>query len=83
MICFFFEFFEANAETSGQEQDELNFLMQMALQKLAFVPFGYLIDKWRWDVYSGEIKLEELNSQWWKLRGKFHRSLTFKNDVNK
>lgn len=50
------------------EKDELNFLMEMALQKLGFLPFGYIIDKWRWDLFSGKISKDEMNSHWWKLR---------------
>ena len=61
-------FLKAKNEISGEEQDELNFLMQTALQKLAFLPFGYLIDKYRWDVFSGKIKADQLNSEWWRLR---------------
>ena len=39
--------------------------MQMALDKIAFLPFGKLIDEWRWGVFSGEIKAEEYNKAWW------------------
>src|SRR4029079_11687823 len=30
-------------------------LLRMALDKIAFLPFGLLIDQWRWKVFSGEI----------------------------
>lgn len=59
---------ESSDEPCGAQQDELNHLMGMALQKLAFLPFGYLIDKWRWDVFSGKIKPSEMNDAWWKMR---------------
>jgi peptidyl-dipeptidase A len=42
--------------------------MKMALEKVAFLPFGYLIDKWRWDIFSGEIAPEEYNTKWWEYR---------------
>ena len=42
--------------------------MNIALKKLAFLPFGYLIDKWRWDVFRGKIKPENYNEMWWKMR---------------
>lgn len=42
--------------------------MSMALEKIAFLPFGYLIDKWRWDVFSGTIPEKDWNCAWWKLR---------------
>lgn len=40
----------------------------MALQKIAFLPFGYLIDQWRWGVFSGRTPPERYNSEWWYLR---------------
>ncbi|MPC38717.1 Angiotensin-converting enzyme [Portunus trituberculatus] len=42
--------------------------MEMALEKIAFLPFGYLIDKYRWGVYDNSITTEELNAGWWNLR---------------
>ena len=47
---------------------DLNFLMMTALDKVAFLPFGYLIDKWRWDLFSNVTSAEDLNCAWWKLR---------------
>jgi peptidyl-dipeptidase A len=49
---------------------DLGFLMNMALDKVAFLPFGLLIDEWRWKVFSGEIKPTEYNRSWWELRRK-------------
>lgn len=40
----------------------------MALEKIAFLPFGYLIDQWRWGVFSGRTPPERYNSDWWYLR---------------
>ena len=40
----------------------------MALQRLAFMPFGYLVDKYRWDLYSGWASEDEMNCHWVKLR---------------
>lgn len=50
------------------EEEDLAFLMKMALDKVAFLPFGLLVDKWRWQVFNGEIAPEEYNAGWWKLR---------------
>lgn len=47
---------------------EINFLMNMALDKITFLPFGYLIDRWRWDVFSGRTQTKDWNCAWWKLR---------------
>lgn len=49
----------------------INIQMKDALDKIAFLPFGKLIDQWRWKVYNGEIKPENYNAAWWELRRKY------------
>jgi peptidyl-dipeptidase A len=49
-------------------ETDLNYLMKMALEKIAFLPFGYLIDQWRWSVFSGETTPADYNNKWWELR---------------
>jgi len=49
----------------------LNRQMQRALEKIAFLPFGLVVDKWRWDVYAGKVDAEQYNSHWWKLREQY------------
>lgn len=49
----------------------INQQMRLALDKLAFLPFGKLIDEWRWKVFSGEIKPENYNAAWWQLREQY------------
>ncbi|RUS68972.1 hypothetical protein EGW08_023264, partial [Elysia chlorotica] len=49
---------------------DLNFLMSMALTDVAFLPFGYLIDQWRWSVFRGDTPADKYNEDWWKLRCK-------------
>jgi peptidyl-dipeptidase A len=46
-------------------------LLKQALDRVAFLPFGLLIDQWRWKVFSGEIKPEDYNRAWWDLRLKY------------
>lgn len=46
-------------------------LMKQAMDKIAFLPFGLLIDKWRWQVFSGELTPDTYNSGWWKLRTQY------------
>ena len=46
----------------------INRQMMQALDKLAFLPFGKLIDEWRWQVFSGEVTPENYNAAWWALR---------------
>ena len=50
------------------EQTNLNALMAMALNKVSFLPFGYLMDKYRWDIFEGNTSLSKLNQAWWNLR---------------
>jgi peptidyl-dipeptidase A len=47
------------------DRSRINEQMKMALQKVAFLPFGLRIDKWRWDVLSGKVKPDEYNAAWW------------------
>jgi peptidyl-dipeptidase A len=56
------------SEVSDNDKGVINKQMQDALQKIAFLPFGKLIDQWRWDVFSGKTKPETYNADWWKLR---------------
>ncbi len=46
-------------------------LLQMALGKVAFLPFGLMIDKWRWQVFDGRTATENYNKDWWQLREKY------------
>lgn len=50
---------------------DIGFLLNRALDKVAFLPFGYLVDQWRWRVFSGDIKPENYNTAWWELREKY------------
>lgn len=47
---------------------DLNMLMKQALFKIAFLPYGYLIDLWRFRVFDGTIPEGDYNKEWWKLR---------------
>ncbi|KAI8513657.1 hypothetical protein Bbelb_079810 [Branchiostoma belcheri] len=49
-------------------ESDINFLMNMALDKIAFLPFAYLMDQWRWAVFNGSITPATYNQEWWKLR---------------
>jgi peptidyl-dipeptidase A len=50
---------------------DIGFLLQRSLEKVAFLPFGYLVDQWRWKVFSGEVGPADYNSAWWSLREKY------------
>ena len=49
----------------------INSQMRMALAKVAFMPFGLMIDRWRWGVFDGSIKPTEYNKAWWDLKAKY------------
>jgi len=46
-------------------------LLYTALQKVAFLPFGYLVDKWRWQVYAGQVKPADYDKAWWALKEQY------------
>ncbi len=50
---------------------DIGYLMRMALDKVAFLPFGLLVDQWRWKVFSGEVTPADYNRAWWDLRLKY------------
>jgi peptidyl-dipeptidase A len=50
---------------------DIGLLLNKALEKIAFLPFGLMIDQWRWKVFSGEIPPEKYNETWWALRAKY------------
>ena len=50
---------------------DLGLLMSRALEKIAFLPFGLLIDQWRWNVYSGQVTPADYNKAWWDARLKY------------
>jgi peptidyl-dipeptidase A len=57
-------------ETIPAANDTL-LLLRQALDKVAFLPFGLLIDQWRWKVFSGEVTPASYNKAWWDLRAKY------------
>jgi peptidyl-dipeptidase A len=50
---------------------DLGLLMSRALDGVAFLPFGLLMDRWRWQVFSGELTPETYNDGWWALREQY------------
>ncbi len=58
-------------DTVPSADADIPLLLQKAMNKVAFLPFGLLIDQWRWKVFSGEIKPADYNKAWWELRLKY------------
>jgi peptidyl-dipeptidase A len=50
---------------------DIGLLLNRALEKIAFLPFGLMIDQWRWKVFSGEVPPEKYNEAWWQLKLKY------------
>ena len=50
---------------------DLGLLMSRALEKIAFLPFGLVIDQWRWDVFNGKVPASDYNKAWWERRLKY------------
>ena len=57
-------------DVPGADAD-LALLMRQAMDKVAFLPFGLMVDQWRWKVFSGEYSESDYNSGWWELREKY------------
>ena len=55
----------------GQQENDLDLLMKKALEKVAFLPFGLKIDKWRWQVFSGQITPADYNKAWWDMTAQY------------
>lgn len=60
----------ASVPPQSEDQD-IELLLKQGLDKIAFLPFGLLIDEWRWRVFSGEIAPGHYNQAWWEMREKY------------
>ena len=55
----------------ADKQAVINQQMYVALEKIAFLPFGLTVDKWRWEAFSGAITPDQWNQRWWELRRQY------------
>ena len=60
-----------DADKIPGEDADLALLMRQAMDKVAFLPFGLMVDQWRWNVFNGTYSPSEYNSGWWELREKY------------
>ena len=58
---------DAEPDASG----DIGLLLKQALAKVAFIPFGLMVDQWRWRVFAGEVGPEGYNELWWQLREQY------------
>ncbi|HSN91957.1 MAG TPA: M2 family metallopeptidase [Anaeromyxobacteraceae bacterium] len=59
------------ARVPADDRGVVNFQMKRALDKIAFLPWGKLVDQWRWDVFAGRVGPDRYNAAWWELRERF------------
>jgi len=50
---------------------DIDLLLRKALEKIAFIPFGYLVDQWRWKVFAGAVGPQDYDKLWWDLRAQY------------
>jgi peptidyl-dipeptidase A len=58
-------------QSAPDPSKDIGLLLRRALDKVAFLPFGLMIDQWRWKVFSGEIPPEKYNEAWWQMKLKY------------
>ncbi|MEO7411147.1 MAG: M2 family metallopeptidase [Sphingomicrobium sp.] len=46
-------------------------LLKQAMDKVAFLPFGLLVDKWRWGVFDGSIQPAQYEQAWVDLKRQY------------
>jgi peptidyl-dipeptidase A len=59
------------ADSEPPAEAEIPLQLRTALDKIAFLPFALALDKWRWEVFAGNIKPAEYNKRWWELRAQY------------
>jgi peptidyl-dipeptidase A len=59
------------SDTEPPAEADIPLQLRTALDKIAFLPFALALDKWRWEVFSGQIKPADYNKAWWELRKKY------------
>lgn len=52
----------------SDDEADINQLFQVALHKVAFLPFGFLMDQFRWSIFRGDTPSDGYNCRWWQLR---------------
>lgn len=58
-------------DVQKNEKATINTQMKLALDKIVFLPWGKLVDQWRWKVFSGSIPPGQYNQAWWQLRARY------------
>nr|XP_026490653.1 angiotensin-converting enzyme-like [Vanessa tameamea] len=53
-------------KTHDPYEVSMNFLMSMALEKVAYLPFAFMVDQWRWSVFEDGV--QNMNTKWWQMK---------------
>ncbi|KAM3955609.1 angiotensin-converting enzyme [Aphomia sociella] len=53
-------------KTHDPYEVSMNFLMTMALEKVAYLPFAFMVDQWRWSIFEDGV--QNMNSRWWQMK---------------
>lgn len=59
------------SDYSLDKETRINKLFLTALSKIVFLPFAFTLDKYRWGIFRGDIKPEDYNCAFWKLRDSY------------
>jgi peptidyl-dipeptidase A len=60
-------------EDSGPSGGDIPLLLRRALSSIAFLPFGYMVDRWRWDVFAGRIAPQAYTRAWWEYAARYQK----------
>ncbi|WP_265529777.1 M2 family metallopeptidase [Sphingomicrobium marinum] len=60
-----------DADKVPSADKDIGLLLNQAMDKVAFLPFGLLVDKWRWGVFDGSITPDEYNDAWVSLKQQY------------
>lgn len=58
---------------SNENDFDMHQLMMMAFMKLPEIPFGYVFETFRYDLFAGRVGVEESNDYFWDLTRKYQR----------
>lgn len=60
-------------ENDPPSDGDIPLLLRRALSSVAFLPFGYMVDRWRWDVFAGDIAPADYTRAWWGYAARYQR----------
>lgn len=57
-------------EVKKDKKNQINQLLKMGIEKLPFLPFSYVFDKYRYELFRGSLTKKNANTLFWNLRKK-------------